>query len=447
MLQEAESKQNSDILQQAVDLVKENQRLAREKEQAEDEIKKLAKFCTENPNPVLRIEISGKLLFSNTPGRVLLEDHAIEVGDQVPVEFQKMVSFAHSSQAIKQCETTVGSQTFFLQWVPILNEGYVNVYGQNITRRKKAERALQESETRANEVLNHALEGIISIDEQGTIQSFNPAAERLFGYKPSEILGKNVTHLIPEPFRSAHDQGLKSYLKTGVSKVIGIGAQVVGLRKDGSTFPLDLGISEMYLGETRMFTGVIRDITERKKAEAQKLMQYELTRTFLDSQSLANALPKVLQIIGEFMEWEIGYYWEKVPESDALTCRYAWNTPGLNENESLNELKKISFKRQFEKGTGLPGRVWDKLEPYWIPDVIVDANFPRAPFAKKLGMKSGFGFPVYFKKQFIGVVEIFTRQVCQPDPHLAEMMANLGGQIGQWMRLKKAEEHLDKLNL
>jgi PAS domain S-box-containing protein len=578
MLQEADNKQETDILQQAVGLVKENQRLARERETAEEEIKSLAKFCMENPNPVLRIEEDGELLFSNPPGRVLLVDGTIKTGDRVPPEFHKLVSLAHSTQSIQNSEITIGTQTFYLQWVPIANTDYVNVYGRDITVRKKAlkqlaqamrnnelilnsvgegifgldlqgnttfsnpaadkmlgytkgellgkpqhaiihhskadgspysredchiyaafkdgkvhreteevfwrkdgtsfpieyvstpirennelvgavvtfkditerkkvEQALRTSETRANAVLNNAVDGIITIDEQGVIQSFNPAAERLFSYKTSELLGVNIKLLMPEPFQSEHDRYLKKYLETGISKIIGIGREVIGLRKDGSTFPADLEISEMYLGETRMFTGMVRDITERKKAEAQQQMQYELTRTFLDSQSLDNALPKILQVIGEFMEWEIGYYWEKKPESDELDCRYVWNAPCLNESVAFKEFKENSFTRTFEKRAGLPGRVWDQLEPSWIPDVKTDANFPRAPFAEKLGMKSGFGFPVYFKRQFIGVVEIFTRQVCQPDTHRIQMMSNLGGQIGQWMRLKKAEEHLDKLNL
>jgi len=318
---------------------------------------------------------------------------------------------------------------------------------RNITERKKAEQALRESEIRANAVLNNAIDGIITIDEQGTIKSFNSAAEKLFGYQTSERLGTNIKFLMPEPFQTEHDLYLQNYLETGISKIIGIGREVIGLRKNGSTFPADLEISEMYLGETRMFTGMIRNITERKKAEAQQQMQYELTKTFLDSQSLEDTLPRILQAIGEFMEWEISYYWEKKPESDVLNCRSAWNTPDLNENEDFNEFKKISVQRTFKKGTGLPGRVWDELQPSWISDVRCDTNFPRAPFAKKLGMKSGFGFPVFFRKQFLGVIEVFTRQQCQPDTHLIQMMTHLGGQIGQWMRLKKGEEHLDKLNL
>jgi len=138
-------------------------------------------------------------------------------------------------------------------------------------------------ETRANTILNHASDGIITIDEQGTIDSFNFSAEHLFGYQAQEVLGKNVTMLMPEPFRSRHEQGLNNYLESGVSKIIGIGREVTGLRKDGTTFPIDLAISEMYLGETRMFTGIIRDITHRKEAEEKLEKANRQTRRILDS--------------------------------------------------------------------------------------------------------------------------------------------------------------------
>ncbi len=95
----------------------------------------------------------------------------------------------------------------------------------------------------------------------------------------------------------------------------------------------------------------------------------------------------------------------------------------------------------------MPGRVWEKLEPSWIPDVRIDKNFPRAPFAINLRMKTGFGFPIFSNNQFVGVIEIFTRQQCLPDSSYIRLMTSLGVQIGQWMRLKKAEEQLGKLNL
>ncbi len=157
---------------------------------------------------------------------------------------------------------------------------------EDVTQRKAAEKALRESQAKSKAVLDHVVDGIITISEKGTINSFNPAAVHQFGYDPSEVMGKNVKMLMPEPYASEHDQYLRNYMETGVSKIIGIGREVVGLRKDGSTFPLDLGISEMYLGESRMFTGIVRDITERKRNEKTRKSSAEilmLTKNELES--------------------------------------------------------------------------------------------------------------------------------------------------------------------
>lgn len=137
----------------------------------------------------------------------------------------------------------------------------------NITARKRAEAAVVEQEARLSAIVAHAMDGIISIDERGMIESFNPAAERLFGYTATEMIGQNVTCLMPEFYRSEHDGGQARHHQAGPSKVIGIGSEIVGLRKDGSTFTGELSISEMRLDDRRSFTGIVRDITERKEVE------------------------------------------------------------------------------------------------------------------------------------------------------------------------------------
>ena len=139
----------------------------------------------------------------------------------------------------------------------------------DIRRRKEAERALQESEARMRAIFDTAVDAIVIIDDQGFIERFNPAAERLFGYQEANVTGRNVSMLMPSPERELHDGYLARYLQTGVRKIIGSGRTVVGLRKDGSLFPAELTVTEMALGNKRMFAGVMRDITERRQAEEQ----------------------------------------------------------------------------------------------------------------------------------------------------------------------------------
>ncbi|MCA3010060.1 MAG: PAS domain S-box protein [Phycisphaerales bacterium] len=117
-------------------------------------------------------------------------------------------------------------------------------------------------------------EGCVTIDVRGTIESINEAALRLFGYTRAELLGKNVKMLMPAPYGAEHDGYLGRYLKTGERRVIGIGREVVGRRKDGSEFPIDLSVGEGWLGGQRFFTAVLRDISERKELQT-KLAQSE----------------------------------------------------------------------------------------------------------------------------------------------------------------------------
>jgi PAS domain S-box-containing protein len=141
---------------------------------------------------------------------------------------------------------------------------------RDITERNQTNQARRENEARLAGILDNVLDGIITIGERGTVESFNKSAEKIFLYSADEVIGHNVNMLMPEPYQSEHDGYLRNFMTSGEKKIIGIGREVVGRRKDGTTFPMDLAVSEMQLSGRKMFTGIVRDITERKQMERMK---------------------------------------------------------------------------------------------------------------------------------------------------------------------------------
>jgi len=139
----------------------------------------------------------------------------------------------------------------------------------DITQLKSAERRLAAREAQLQSILDTVPEAMVVIDESGIITSFSAAAERLFGYSEVEVLGRNVKVLMPSPDREAHDGYISRYLRTGERRIIGLGRVVTGLRKDGTTFPMELSVGEASSEGTRIFTGFIRDLTSRHRMEAE----------------------------------------------------------------------------------------------------------------------------------------------------------------------------------
>ena len=129
-------------------------------------------------------------------------------------------------------------------------------------------RTLPEREALLQAIIETSPDGLITIDETGRIQSFNPAAERIFGYAAAEVIGHNVACLMPSPYREQHDSYIRHYLRTGEKRIIGIGREVLGRRKDGTAFPLDLAVAEVQAAGHRIFAGFVHDISARRLAEA-----------------------------------------------------------------------------------------------------------------------------------------------------------------------------------
>ena len=128
-------------------------------------------------------------------------------------------------------------------------------------------RRIEENEQQLRAVFEHVVDGLITIDDQGIVETMNPAAERIFGFAANEVIGNNVKMLMPDHYANEHDNFLNNYLLTGEAKIIGLERELEGQRKDGEIFPFDLGVSEVQISNRRLFLGVVRDVTERKLAE------------------------------------------------------------------------------------------------------------------------------------------------------------------------------------
>ena len=137
----------------------------------------------------------------------------------------------------------------------------------DVTRAKREERDLEELEIRARAIVDGVFDAVITMDEDGIIDTFNPGAQRCFGYRPDEVVGQNVKMLMPESYRSEHDTYLRNFLEFGRAKVIGIGREFEGQRKDGSRFPIELAVTQTWISGAQMFTGIVRDISERKRVD------------------------------------------------------------------------------------------------------------------------------------------------------------------------------------
>lgn len=240
-----------------------------------------------------------------------------------PEQFSAQLDFvAKHPHAISQIELRLkDGRTFERYSAPVQSEGGIYFgrvwYDRDITQTKRTEEALRDSETKSWAFVNTAVDGIITIDKAGRITSFNPAAQHLFGYSADEVIGRKINILMPTPYREEHDRYMLDYQMTGVRKMIGIGREVAGQRKDGTIFPLDLSVSEIRLGGQRLFTGIIRDISERKQAEAkqsQLLQELESVNRELNDFAyvVSHDLKAPLRAIGSLASWLATDYAEKL---------------------------------------------------------------------------------------------------------------------------------------
>lgn len=304
---------------------------------------------------------------------------------------------------------------------------------------RAAEAALLQSQERNRVIVDTALDAVISMDAAGIITDWNAQAANIFGWQREEALGHRVSEtVIPPRDREAHEQGLRHFLETGEGAILNRRIEMLACHRDGHEFPVEITISPARLGDAYIFSAFVRDITARKRTERQLASQYAVTRVLAESRTLEEAGPKILQAICESLEWELGVFWRLDRQGSVLRCLEVWQSPGLNAEEFV----LATWQHAFALGKGLPGRIWQCGQPTWIMDVAQESNFPRADTAAKVGLHGAFGFPVRVGTEVEGVIELFRREIKEPDEQLLKMVADVGLKIGQFGERARAEDAL-----
>jgi signal transduction histidine kinase len=182
----------------------------------------------------------------------------------------------------------------------------------------------------------------------------------------------------------------------------------------------------------------VSDITEQKRAVRRPIAQYAVTRVLAEAATLRDAASSILHAVCESAGWEVGVIWSVDQAAAVLRCVDVWCAPGI----AAEEFAAASREATFAAGSGLPGRVWARRAPRWIPDILRDTNTARTAFASLAGLHGAFAFPILFGSEASGVIEFYCQEIREPEEDLIAMIDALGSQIGQFMARRHAEKEL-----
>jgi len=193
-------------------------------------------------------------------------------------------------------------------------------------------------------------------------------------------------------------------------------------------------------GQLRRVFGTVQDITERKRAEQRRMAQHTVTHILAEATTLEEATPNILRAVCDCLGWDLGALWRRDREAGVLRCIEMWH----KESVEVPDFEAASRESTLKPGVGLPGRVWLSREPAFSPDVVQDANFLRAPIAAQEGLHTALAIPILLGGEVLGVMEFFSHEIRRPEPHLLNVMATIGSQIGQFIERKQAEDALHR---
>lgn len=283
-------------------------------------------------------------------------------------------------------------------------------------------------------------DGVVATDRNGSVTFMNPLAEHLTGWTQDDALGmalSQVVRAVNEETGLAIESPVTSVIRQG--RVVSLGKRLLLTTRDGQALSIEGNAAPIRDGQGAL-AGIVlalRDDRPRRRAEKRQASQLAVSHALAQSKTLADAAPPILRAVCETTGWDMGAVWLVEPDHAILRCEAAW----LAKTVPAQDFVAATCASRFQSGIGLPGRVWASGKPVWLPDVVKDPNFPRAPIAAKAGLHAAFAFPVKIGDEVLGVIEFFSREVRPLDAELLDMMADVGIKIGQFLgRLRMAEQ-------
>ncbi len=283
---------------------------------------------------------------------------------------------------------------------------------------------------------------IVMRNAEGLIERWNPAAERIFGWSEAEVLGRMVAWYPNSSEEEAGQNNRSIVLRgTAVSDI-----EAVRRRKDGTLITVSISGAPVYDQQGKVIGALmlLTDITERKRVAQRQQLQAEITRVLAESQSIEDALVKVMQAICVKLGWACGARWVLDKRDNILHCEEAWGIAEPAVQEFVAATRGMLNQRIDPAGkvAGVVRRVWDSAAPVWVADVQEDADFRRLAAARQAGLRTVLGFPVMIEEEFYGAMEFFATELWPPDRELMNFSGQIGSQIGQFLARKQAEDNL-----
>jgi PAS domain S-box-containing protein len=313
--------------------------------------------------------------------------------------------------------------------------------------RGRAWERIRERETRFDKILDNVIDGIVTTDENGIIEIFNPAAERIFGYSVDEVRGKSIDFLMPVSFYENAASLMETFESAESSLTHGIQRELTGLKKDGLTFPMEFSVSEIFLESRRTFTAVVRDISDRKIQEEALKQESAYVQLLHDVSSAANeaenfeqAIQICLNKICSLTGWAIGHLF--LPTTDLPPNLVSTNIWFLDDTEGLQKFREATDTIKINYGEELAGRVLATGEHTWVRDITKNPLFQQGRFSKDMGIASGFAFPVLIGREVVGVMEFFSTYPVPPDQRLLDVVVQIGTQLGRVVERQRSEDEI-----